>query len=140
MTLATERSLIETRWADQWVTGSPSAARTPTGYDDHKFTPTPNGNSVRLTIANASAEQVSMGDPGNNVSRTTGVVFIQIFVPGGAGSATVRALADAAMAVFRNWNSGVLRFRIPYVSARVEDPPFLVWTIACPFQRDEFDA
>lgn len=139
MTLETERSAIEGRWATNWVTGSPSAARTPTGYGRHKFTPTASGNSVRLTILSGAADTISAGDPGNNTVRNVGLILIEIFVPGGAGEATIRPLADAAMEIFRNAYFSGIRCRTPYVQAIREEPPFLTWVVAVPFERDELN-
>lgn len=137
MSLDSERSAIEARWKTLWVTGSPSAARTETGYSGHGFEPARGTNSVRLTIRSGAAEQMSMGDPGNNVVRHAGVIFIEIFVPGNAGEAAIRPLADAAMDIFRNEVFGGVRCRVPYVSGQRDQEPFLVWTIAVPFERDE---
>lgn len=140
MTLSAERATIEARWKDQWVSASPSAERTVTGYDGFAFEPVKGASSVRLSIRDGEAGQMSFGDPSNNVSRSAGVVLIQIFAPGGQGTAAIRTLEDAAMAIFRNWTSGTIRFGIPYSVGRLDEPPFLVSTVACPFQRDEYDA
>lgn len=137
MSLETERSAIEGRWQTLWVAGSPSAARTTTGYGRYGFEPARGSNSVRLTILSGAADTISAGDPGNNVTRSAGVIMIEIFVPGDSGEATVRPLADAAMDIYRNEYFGGIRCRTPYIMAIREEPPFLVWVVAVPFERDE---
>ncbi|MDH3579975.1 MAG: DUF4128 domain-containing protein [Hyphomicrobiales bacterium] len=133
MTLTTEYDAIEARFDTQW------AGATPVGYSGQEFTPTAAGNSVRLTVMSGGADQMSAGDPGNNVVRHVGLIVIEIFVPGGDGEVAVRPLADNAMDIFRNQIFGGVRCRVPYVSAHREEPPFLIWNVICPFERDEFN-
>lgn len=138
MSYASERAAIEGRFQTLWVTGSPSSARTPVGYDGHPFTPT-NG-SVRLTIRNGGAEQMSFGAPGTNIARHVGVIFLEFYTEGGKGSAASRALEDAAEAIFISQVFGGVRCRVPYISGESEEQPFLVRTMAIPYERDEFNA
>lgn len=138
MSFASERAAIEGRFKTLWVTGSPSAARTPIGYDGHPFTPTI--NSIRLTIRNGGAEQMSMGDPGNNIARNVGVIFLEIYTEGGKGSATSRAYEDLIWPIFINKVFDGIRCRIPYISGQREEVPFLVRTMAVPFERDEYNS
>ena len=140
MTLETERIAIEGRWQTLWVdTGSPPAALTPVGYSKQDFTQTVGGNSVRLTINDGMAEARSIGSPGTNLVRNNGSITIQIYVPGGAGEATMRPLAETAQGIFRNVVFGGIRCRVPYVSGTTENAPFLVWNIVAPFVRDELN-
>lgn len=133
MSYETERNAINDRFKTAWASAYPSMK---VGYDGHKFEfETP--SSVRMVIADGDAQQISFGSPGTNLVRHVGVIMIQIAVTGGAGTATIRPIVDAAMTVFRNVTFGGVRCRIPYVMDRKEEPPFLIWTIACPFERDE---
>lgn len=137
MSFAAERAAIETRFRDQWLTGSPAALRTPVGWDRHKFKPPTDSSSVRLTIVNGDSFNQSMGDPGNNLVRYVGVVMIQIFAVGGQGSETARDLADLIQPIFTNWRSGSLIFRTMNIGTPQEDVPFFMLPVSFAFQRDE---
>ena len=132
MGYASERAAIEGRWAAAWN------GRTPTAYEGHAFTHPTETAWARLTIRNGEARQASIGSPGSNVHRHAGVIFIEIFTPGGQGTQAARALADEALAVFRNAHFGNIACQTPYVSKTVQESPWLVMTIVVPFHRDEF--
>ncbi|TBE67419.1 phage tail terminator-like protein [Rhizobium ruizarguesonis] len=135
MSLETERAAIEGRFATLWAASAYAALKV--GYDGHKFKFVTDATSVRLRIADGSAEQISFGDPGNNLVRHVGVLFVQIATPGGVGTATVRAIEETIEGFFRNQTFNGVRCRIPYILGRDEEPPFLLSTVAIPFERDE---
>jgi len=135
LSFSAERSAIEGRFQTLWVSGSPAAARTPVGYDGHPFTPA--NNSIRLTIRNGGAEQMSMGDPGNNLVRNVGVIFLEVYTEGGKGSTASRVYEDLIVPIFINKVFDGVRCRVPYLSGEREEVPFLVRTMAVPFERDE---
>lgn len=132
MTFAEERALIETRFIDQWN------EQTPAGMPDHAFTPPEGESSVRLTIKNGEGRNATIGAPGDNIVRHTGVVMIQVFVPAGVGSAAWRELVDDLEPIFTNWHSGHLLFRSMSVSEETTEPKFKTVTVSFPFQRDTF--
>lgn len=134
MSLETERAAIEGRFKTAWDSAYPSWK---VGYDDHGFEFT--ANSARVTIHDGEAQQISFGNPGTNLVRHVGVIMIEIAVAGGKGSAGIRSIADAAMTVFRNQTFGGVRCRIPYPAGKRSEPPLLIWTLACPFERDEYN-
>lgn len=135
MSYETERQAIEGRFKTEWAASAYAALKV--GYDGHKFDFIQNTSQVRLTILDGNAEQISFGNPGTNLVRHIGVIMAQIAVPAGAGTVAIRPIADAVMTIFRNQTFSGVRCRIPYVMNREEEPPFLIWTIACPFERDE---
>lgn len=140
MSYVDERASIEGRWRAQWVTGSPSSARTPTRYETQTgFTPPTSDPWVSLFINPGSAEQASIGAPGSNAWRHAGAVMIQIRVPlAGSPLATRRAevLADHAMGIFRGASFDGIRCMAPYISGRQTDDPWYQVTVAVPFTRD----
>ncbi|MCW2309725.1 DUF4128 domain-containing protein [Rhodobium gokarnense] len=138
MTFASERAAIETRFNTEWTTGSPAALRTPVGWDAQTFEPPTDESSVRLTILNGDGINQSMGDPGNNAIRYAGVVMIQVFTPGGQGSAAARALVDLIEPIFTNWRSGNILFRTMNVGTPDTSPPFYMVPVSFPYQRDSF--
>ncbi|MBX5238624.1 hypothetical protein [Rhizobium sp. NLR22b] len=138
MSLETERAAIEGRFKTLWAASAYAALKV--GYDGHKFDFVSGQTSVRLRIADGDAEQISFGNPGANLVRHVGVIFFQIATPGGVGTATVRPIEETLMGFFRNVTFGGVRCRIPYLMGREEEPPFLISTVACPFERDEYNA
>lgn len=138
MSYAAERASIETRWNTLWVTGSPSAARTPTSYEDVPHEPVEGTPWVRLTILNGEGRQLSSGDPLNNMHRYVGIISLQIFTPAGQGSAAGKVLADLAAAVFRNQRFDSIYSRVPYVSGTSIDGNWQQTNVNVPFWRDEY--
>lgn len=134
MSLETERQAIEGRFKTAWDVSHPTMK---VGYDGHKFDFVKDTTSIRMKIADGNAEQISFGDPGNNLVRHVGVILIQIAAPGGEGTADVRPIEDEIMDLYRNQTFGGVRCRIPYIMGRDEQPPFLLSTVAIPFERDE---
>jgi hypothetical protein len=134
MSLETERAALEGRFKTAWDSTHPTMK---VGYDGHTFEFVRNTTSIRLKIADGEAQQISFGDPGNNLVRNVGILLVQIATPGGAGTAGIRALEDEVMDLYRNQTFGGVRCRIPYPMGRDEEPPFLVSTICIPFERDE---
>lgn len=137
MSYESERAAIEGRWDTEWVSGSPSSARTPTAYENVPYEPTLGTSWVRLSILNGEALQISTGDPGNNQHRHVGVIAIQIFTPAGQGTNAGRALADLAAAVFRNQRFSGLYAKVPYISGTSNDGPWHQTNVTVPFWRDE---
>lgn len=140
MSFDAARQAIETRFMAQWQTGSPLQLRTPVGFDRHEFAPPTDEASVRLTILPGDSFNASMGDPGSNLVRYSGVVMFQIFTPGGAGSKAAYDIADLIRPIFTNWRSGdgSVLFGTAAIGPIVEDPPFLMVPVSFPFTRDEF--
>ena len=136
MSYETAREALEGRFETLWEASAYAAFKV--GYSEHTFSFVPNTTSVRLKIADGEAQQKTMGDPGNNLVRYVGMLFIQIAMPGGAGSTAVRPIEDTILGFYRNQTFGGVRCRIPYVMSRDEDTPFLISTIAVPFERDEY--
>lgn len=133
MSLATERELIEKHLQTNWAT-------TRIQWEDVKLTPADGETWVAVTIINGQAAQRSVGAPGTNIVRSAGVLAIRVFVPEGQGSAQFRIIADGLTALFRNTELENIRFMIPYVSGGATTMDnYSVWTVMCPFTRDEFN-
>jgi hypothetical protein len=84
-----------------------------------------------------------MGDPGANIVRYAGVLFIRIRVPGGKAtdnpSPAARALADLIRPIFTNWRStdASILFRTMDLGAPEMADPFYMLPVSFAFQRDE---
>ena len=72
---------------------------TPIAWPDINFNP-PNETWVRFSMKNNDGFQASIGSPGNNKFRRTGMVYIQVFQKEGQASTDARAKADAAADIF----------------------------------------
>lgn len=133
MSLVTERQNIEEYFQTEW------AARTPVEYEDVKIEP-PNVVWLQFNILNGQGAQMSVGTPGSNIVRDTGVLAIRVNVPSMQGSAPFRAVADDILTLFRNKTLGNVRFKIPYVSGGFQTVGlYSTWTVMCPYTRDEFN-
>jgi hypothetical protein len=137
MSLETERQALEGRFKTLWAASAFSAYAV--GYDGHEFTFAKGTTSVRLRIADGEAEQKTMGDPGNNLVRNVGVLFVQVATPGGRGTSLSRTIEETIIGFFRNQFFNGIRCRIPYLMSRDEEAPFLISTVCVPFERDEYN-
>jgi len=141
MSYILERAAIEAYISANWSEAN-------IGWDGHKFTPS--ADSVRLTIANGGTFQGTIGGTQNRIDYI-GVLMLQIFTGGGAGSQSWRGYAETLSALFMGQiidTSGVIittpsdafiRFspgdQYPYI-ANVEDtPPFSIANLNVPFVR-----
>jgi hypothetical protein len=138
MNLDQERAAIETRFLAQWMTGSPAALRTPVGMSGHSFEPPVGESSIRLTIRDGDSFNGSVGSPGSNLVRNVGVLFLEVFTPGGQGDKAARDLADLIEPIFTNWRSGNLLFRTMGRGVPDETEPFYKLPLTFAFQRDTF--
>ena len=140
MSLEAERALIETHFLAEWQSLHPSwgyGQDGQIGFDGQTFRPPRDKPSIEVEIVPGEGTQISIGQPGANTARYAGVAIFRIRIPGGVGTADMRALADSVAEVMRNQTLGSIRTGIPYVQTRVSEPPFLGWSVAVPFQRDE---
>jgi hypothetical protein len=71
-----------------------------TTYDNAPFTEPETGKWARLTILSGQSTQITVGAPGNNLSRYPGLVVIQMFDLAQQGDKNLLALADAINAAF----------------------------------------
>lgn len=127
-------NLLRQRFADQWGTTTPIA------WPNVDFTPTPGQSFVRFWVTDAGASQVSMGDPGNNIYRHSGTLYIMIFTPAGQGDEEALKLADQAAAIFRGWQpqgTGLRFLHAPYVRRAGLEQTWYHLNVLVPFQRDE---
>lgn len=142
MSLNLERQAIESRFIQEWATGSPAVALTPFGLPGHTFTPPVGQSSVRLSIMSGESFNKSMGDPGSNLIRYAGVIHIQIYTKGGVGSKAATDLAELIRPIFTNWSDdwrdGKLRVRTMRAWPAVETLPFYMLPVSFAFTRDEF--
>jgi len=105
MTFLEEKVLIETTFKNEWT-------ETPVVFEN---VVAPMAKEwVRLTIQPAAGKQMTLGD--NPEFQHTSVMFIQVFVPIGAGSGRALQLVDIIDGLFRNRQLEGLQFLVPQVT------------------------
>lgn len=93
---------IATRLAAQWVRSEPVA------YPNAQFARPKDGTTgevqafLALEVMWTGGGQESLGAPGANLQRGTGLIWLHAFVPRDRGTATASALLDAGIAIFRS--------------------------------------
>lgn len=129
MTLEAERIAIESRFNTNWTT-------TTKAFDNIPFKPPTNGDGwARLTILDGKSDQVSLNtDP---THRRVGVITVQIFVPKGTGTITVRTYADSIAAIFRNAVFSGIVCRSPFLVRVGQTGEWYQMNVIVPFFIDE---
>jgi len=134
MTYEAAHSALRARFETQW------ASATDIAWPNVEFTPPDDDDWVRFVISDTGAFQASMGDPGNNIHRHTGVVTIMIFTRLGLGDEAGLEYADLATAIFRGWEDAAtgLRFREPPFVRQVPGQAHKWYhiNVLCPYERD----
>lgn len=131
MSYAAERNAVMSRFNMLWN------GRTKIAVPNLKFDQPAGEAWVMVSIANGEATQRSIGNPGNNVHRHLGVIFVQCFVPLGTDTLVARQLADDAAAIFRNARFDGIRCYAASVAEVGPDENWFQVNMSCPFQRDE---
>ncbi|MEM7444292.1 MAG: phage tail terminator-like protein [Pseudomonadota bacterium] len=131
MSYADARDAICGRFDARW------AGRTPVAWPNHGFAVPSGAPWVRLTIVDGEARQASLGSPGANLHRHTGVIMVQVFVPIDSGTRTARELADEAAEIFRHQRFDAIRCDVPSVREIGPDDVWFQVNMSCPFRRDE---
>lgn len=106
MTPAEARAAAISLFVTQW------ANRTPIDHDDDNR-PTPSAPFVRITMQHNGSFPQSWNGPSVNWTRF-GIIHIQIFVPGGQGTAQSDELAQVAVRILEGktlGSGGVLRLK-----------------------------
>lgn len=135
MSYETQDNAIRSRFATLMAGGS----GLPIAYPNVEFTQPANTPWCRLHIQDTEANQVSMGNPGNNFYRHPGLVTVMIFTPLNQGDKEALAIADEVAAIFRNWQDPTTRVffrRPPYVRRIGAESKWYHVNVLCPFERD----
>jgi hypothetical protein len=89
------------------------AGLTPIAWPDTNFVPPSGETWVRFNCQEINGEQSTMGSPGSNRFRHSGIITIQVFQPQGQNSRDARVKATAAIAAFMGVeNEGILFFNV----------------------------
>lgn len=71
---------------------------------------------VRFNVLTGESQQASIGSPGSNYFRYTGVIDVQVFTPTGTGTPTSLGLADKVIEIFHKAELPGYRFSAGYVA------------------------
>ena len=100
-----------------------------------------NTPEVLVTFPAVQSFQASFGSPDTNMVRNVTVVFLELYVDGGAGTVEAYGFADSLMDLFRNERlSDGYRCGIPYIQGARTDEPYFILNIAIPYIWDDFNA
>ena len=135
MTYETQDNAIRTRFDGLWTGGS----NHPVAYPNAEFVKPTNSPWLQFVMQDAGANQVSMGDPGNNFHRHTGLLTVMIFTPLNQGDAEALQIADEVGAIFRGWQDPTTKvfFRLPPFVRRIgAESKWYHVNLLCPFERD----
>lgn len=69
---------------------------------------------VVLEFPGGTAEQITVGAPGNNVFRERGAFMTHVMVPAASGAAVARQMADDIAAIFRGQTFSGVRCQAPF--------------------------
>lgn len=109
---------------------------TPIAWPDVRFVP-PAGTWVRFTMKNTDGRQASIGNPGANRFRRTGLVSIQVFQPENKASKDARTKADVAADIFiANGLSGFLFKNVNAKDIGPDGSGWYQWNVTAEFQYD----
>lgn len=136
MTYEAQDNAIRTRFSTVYAGGT----NHPVAYPNAEFKTQPVDDVwLRFVMQDAGANQISMGDPGNNFHRHTGLLTFMIFTPLNQGDAEALQVADEVAAIFRGWQDPTTRvfFRQPPFVRRIgADGKWYQVNLLCPFERD----
>lgn len=123
---------IRTRFKTEIAT----AHNLPTQYDNHlKIKQT--DLWCRMTVLFGDSFQASIGSPGSNRFRDTGVMVAQLFLPNGKGEKDIWVMAGYIKAAFRAVSVSGVKFRVPSAKRIGRNGNFLQVNVSCPFYVDE---
>jgi hypothetical protein len=83
-----------------------------------------------------SAEDASIGAPGNNLVRSTGIVMIQVFHDFGEGDGEVYELVDDLINHVRSTDVPNVTFRAPYPNRVGRNGKWWQINVVCPWFAD----
>ena len=103
-------------------------------YDNQTFRPEDGTYWGRVSIREGESTAVTLGA---SVSRTVGVVIIQLFAPLDQGDGLIRSYVDTIKAAMRAIDISGIWFRIPSVNTIGRRNSWWQVNIACPFTVDD---
>lgn len=136
------RDDILTAFAAAWASKTPAVnggAVPPVKYDQVASSEPPQDTPwARVTVMHATGTQRSMGTVGSRLFSRTGVVTVQVFVPGGQGLALADRLGKIALDAFEGQHTpGDVWFRDATLREVGPDGPWWQTNVVATFAYDE---
>ena len=129
------RSLIESKMATDWTT-------TPIEFENVEDSAAllaakaANTPWIRVTIREGAASLISMA-PASSCYRYPAVLFVQIFVKQGTGTATSRIYASAISDIWRGYFTNNVEFKTPSGDVVGELNGWFQFNVEVPFMWDD---
>lgn len=133
MSFATEHSVIEKRFSNQWGT------RTEVKYQGTNYRPRQGIEYVSFEISPVFSEQITLGGSGSQNYRHIGNIFIRVYTPMGKGAENAKVHADYAAGIFRSTSiaSASVYCRTPRIFDGGESEGWYSILVDIPYYRDE---
>jgi hypothetical protein len=134
MTIAACHQLIEERFNTIW------GVTTPIAWENVEYTPVSGQQFVTFRILNTYSDFASLGV--HPLTRTLGMVEINIYTPVDQGTRPNTTLVDIALSVYKNalgqaWQSGGLRFKVGELTSSNKDDQWFRQIVLVGFTYDE---
>jgi hypothetical protein len=145
MSYAAEYSELAGAFSTGWKTTvvAPAVAEvlTPIAWPNVAFTPPVASSWVRFNILPSGSNLMTVGAPGNNLTRYSGIVVVQIFTPLNTDDSALLAYADKVLAIFRNYHTTTIRFGSIYSvkTSNSEEDGWNQINVMAPFIRNEYE-
>lgn len=137
-----ELSIFTTQFIGSWVAIYPTVL---VKYENRNFVEPNGGQWVAFSVVSGKTLDAAIG---GIVGRSSGVIYLQIFMSENTGTATPRAWADQFSQVFGNQNYGysdsVSSGNIWTYRPALKKSPlrmgWIQWTVAVDFKHDQYSA
>ena len=145
MSYVSEYSELAGAFSEGWKTTvtAPAVATvlTPIAWPNVAFTPPADSSWVRFTILPSGSNLMTVGAPGSNLTRYSGLVVVQIFTPLNIDDSLLLGYADKVLAIFRNYHTTTIRFGSIYSvkTSNSEEDGWNQINVMAPFIRNEYE-
>lgn len=129
---------IQQRFEALWVATEPTV---PICFENEAFNPPkPRAEWIMLRVDWTGGDFITIGAPGNNVTRRLGHIWVHAFIPSGTGGVTrAHKMASEAGTIFegQDFSGVVCEGAMPGGPAGSEDGAYYGQSVAIPFYYDE---
>lgn len=140
-TFQDERKAAATWFETYWVDGA--NPRTKVKWPNHRWQEPKEESWVAWNLVDGDA--IVAGIAELMLARYSGLVIVQVFQKENTGTDEARQLADRVAEIYRFKeicvdDSGLLRFRVPFVTTPPAKDGWFQMNVNCPFIRDAYHA
>lgn len=137
-----ELNIFTTQFVEQWVSLYPVV---PVKYENRNFVEPSGGQWVAFSVVSGKVVDAAIGGV---IGRSSGVVYLQVFMSENTGTITPRLWVDQFVKIFGNQNYGysdsvssgnIWTYR-PSLSKSPLRIGWIQWTVAVDFKHDQYSA